>query len=178
MAPEERGDQRRAAVAAGREVEPPAGVEHQLRELRPVRVAGLVQLRPAVVVAAVRVGAALEQQLDELEVAGHSEQVVPVRPARLDQLGMRVEELDEAGLVGLLDGAVGEHEGRRRLAPVAERLDVRGERVPALVAVAARELEPGLVDRDPVHGGDPVGAALVVAEVGVERLLDVDRLDR
>ena len=51
---------------------------------------------------------------------------------------------------------------------------MRGELVPALVAVAPRELEPRLVDADAALGRDPVGAALVVAEVGVERLLDVD----
>jgi hypothetical protein len=54
---------------------------------------------------------------------------------------------------------------------------MRSEGIPAVVAVAAREIEPGLVDRDSVYGRDPVRAALVIAEVGLERLLDVDRLD-
>ena len=65
--------QRRAAVAARGEVETAARVEQQAGELGVVPVAGLVQLRPAVVVVAIRVGAALEQEPDELEVAGHPE---------------------------------------------------------------------------------------------------------
>src|SRR5262249_43138232 len=69
MAPEERRDEWRAAVAAGGEVEPAAGVEHELGELWVVLIAGLVQLRPSVVVAAVRVGAAVEQLPDVREAA-------------------------------------------------------------------------------------------------------------
>ena len=171
MSPEERRDERRPAVSAGREVDPPARLEHELRELRAVRVARLVELRPAVVVAAVRIGAPGEQKTDELEPVRHAEEVVAVRPACLDELGMRVEERLERGEVVCLDGAVGEDERRRRLRPVPDRLDAAFELGPALEAVAACEVEPRLVDRDPADGRDPLGAALVVADVGVERFL-------
>ncbi len=69
VAPEERCHERRAAVAARRQVGARAGVEQQPRELPVIRVARLVELRPAVVVAAVYVGTALEEEPDDLEVA-------------------------------------------------------------------------------------------------------------
>src|SRR4051794_9142189 len=62
MAPEERLDQRGAAVASCEEVGARAGGEHRFGEVAVVAVAGLMELRPAVVVPAVGIGAALEQQ--------------------------------------------------------------------------------------------------------------------
>ena len=50
VAPEQRLDERGAAVAARKQVGAPPGVEHQLGKLAIVAVAGLVELRPAVVV--------------------------------------------------------------------------------------------------------------------------------
>ena len=130
-----------------------------------------MELRPPVVVAAVRIGAAREQEAHELEPVRHPEQVVAVRPACLDELGMSVEERLEPREVVRLDGAVGEDERRRRLRPVPDRLDAAFELRPALEAVAAGEVEPRLVDGDPADGRDPVGAALVVGDIGVERFL-------
>ena len=69
MAPEERRYQRRAAVAAGRQAGLRAGGEHERCQLDPVAVAGLVQGRPAVVVPPVGVGAAIEQEADEVQIA-------------------------------------------------------------------------------------------------------------
>ena len=156
------------------EVEAAAGVEHELRQRAVVRVAGLVQLRPAVVVAAVRVGAALEQERDEV-AAGHPQQVVAVRAARGDEVGMEVEQLLEPRAVAGLDGAVGEHERRGRLAPVAQRRDALDERLPARLSVPGGEIAAGLVDRDAADARDPGGAVLVVADIRVERLLVLGR---
>ena len=150
-----------------------ARVEHQLREPAVVRVARLVELRPAVVVAAVRVGAALEQQPDEVEAARHPEQVVAVRAALPDELGMEVEQLLEPRAVAGLDGAVGEHERRRRLLAARHPRDVPGKLVPAREPVPPREVEPRLVDPDAAGRRDPVRAPLVVVEVGAERLLEL-----
>jgi hypothetical protein len=84
---------------------------------------------------------------------------------------MRVEERLERGEIVCLDGAVGKDERCRRLRPVLDRLDAPFELGPALEAVAACEIEPCVVDRDPADGRDPLGAALVVGDVGVERFL-------
>ncbi|HJX46989.1 MAG TPA: hypothetical protein VJ375_04025 [Gaiellaceae bacterium] len=51
-----------------------------------------MELRPAVVIPAVRIGAALEQQANEREVAGHSEQVVAVRAPLFDELRIPAEQ--------------------------------------------------------------------------------------
>jgi hypothetical protein len=53
---------------------------------------------------------------------------------------------------------------------------VAAQRVPAVEAVPRREVAAGLFDADAVDGGDAVGPALVVAEVGVERLLEMPRV--
>ena len=175
VAPEQRRHERRPAVAARRDVGAAARVEHQLREPAVVRVAGLVQLRPAVVVAAIRVGATLQQQPHEVEVARHPEQVVPVRAALPHEVGVRVEQLLERRAVACLDGAVAEHERRRRLLAARHPPDVRGQLVPGREPVPPRQLCPRLVDADAARGRDPVRPPLVVVEVGVERLLDVRR---
>jgi hypothetical protein len=62
VAPEQRRDQRRASVAASEEVGARTGIEQQPRELAVVAVARLVELRPAVVVSAIRIRAPLEEQ--------------------------------------------------------------------------------------------------------------------
>jgi hypothetical protein len=84
---------------------------------------------------------------------------------------MSIEERLEPREVICLDGAVGEDERRRRLRSVTDRLDAPFELGPALEAVAPGELEPRLVARDSVDGRDPLGTALVVSDLGVERLL-------
>ena len=168
----------RAAVAARREVEPAARVEHEPRQLDVVRVAGLMELRPAVVVAAVRVCAALEQQAHVLEPR-HAEQVVPVRATGVDEPGMRVEQLDEPGRVARLEGLVGEHE-RRRAAPGLRGSPATRPSSSSQLAkpVPAREVELRLLERDAVHARDPLGASLVVLDVGVEGLLHAVLLAR
>src|SRR5437588_637569 len=92
MAPEERGDERSAAVAAREKVGPRARVEQQPRQLSVVAVAGLVELRPAVVVAAVHVGAAFQEQSSDVKVACHAEEVVAVRAALAHKLRVLVEQ--------------------------------------------------------------------------------------
>ena len=152
-----------------------ARVEHQLRERAVVRVAGLVQLRPAVVVAAVRVGAALEQQPHELEVAGHPEQVVAVRAAlRGRGRDARRAARSSRARSPRLDGAVGEHERRRRLvAARAAPRRARRARPSWRTRAGARARAAPRRRVTPLVGRDPVRAALVVVEVGAERLLDV-----
>ena len=61
--------------------------------------------------------------------------------------------------------------------PVAERLDVAAKPAPAREAVASCEVEPRLGDGHAADRGDAVGAALVVLEVRVERLLGAEPLD-
>ena len=83
-APEERDGQGRATVAPREEVGPRADVEQPPRQLTVVAVAGLVQLRPAVVVAAVRVGAAVEQETDDRRSPAIPTRSLPlVPPARI-----------------------------------------------------------------------------------------------
>src|SRR5579884_2820971 len=173
VAPEERLDERRAAVAAGREIGARAGGEEQARELDVVSVAGLVELRPPVVVAAVDVRTSVEQKPDELEVARHPEEVVAVRAADADELGMPVEQLGEPHSVAALEGAVREHERRRRLDAVRERFDVTTELGPAFVAVPRREVAPRLDERYAADARDAVCTFLVVVEIGSERLLEI-----
>ena len=95
-------------------------------------------------------------------------------PRMLDELGMRVEQLDQPLAVAGLERAVGEHERRRRLLAARERRDVPRQLVPAREAVPPGEVAPRVGERDAVHGRDPFRAALVVVEVVVERLLDLD----
>jgi hypothetical protein len=173
VAPEERGDQRGAAVAASEEVGVRAGGEEQLGQVAVVGVSGLVELRPAVVVAAVGIRPALEQQRDERAVAGHAEQVVAVGPPLRDQLREPVEELDERLSVVVLDGSIGEHERRGRHLAGVHRLDVAAQLAPGGEAVAGGEVAASLGHADAAGRGDAVGAALVVVDVGPERLLEV-----
>jgi hypothetical protein len=58
--PEQRQDELGPAVAARRQIGAPAGIEHQLGELAIVAVTRLVELRPAVVVSAIRIRAPLK----------------------------------------------------------------------------------------------------------------------
>src|SRR5581483_6282855 len=145
VAPEERDREGRPAVPPRRQVGASAVGEQELRERTAVRVAGLVELRPAVVVAAVRVGAPLEEEADELELPGHPEQVVAVRAADPHELRKPVEERLQAPAVAVLDGAVGLHERRRGGGAGAELLEAAQELAPAPEAVPAGELEPGLL---------------------------------
>ena len=177
VAPEERCDERRAAVAPGRQVGAAAGGEHRLGQLRPVRVAGLVELRPAVAVSAVGVGAALEHEPHDLDRVRHSEQVVAVRPPGSHELGMAVENPRQLVRVVGLDRPIGEHERPRRLLAGAKRLDVAAQARPGREAMLAGQLAPGLRGGDAPRGRDPVGAAHVVVDVGVERLFGTDPLD-
>src|SRR5262245_27740423 len=57
------------------------------------------------------------------------------------------------------------------LPPFADRRDEALELVPAPQAMAAGQVELRRLQRDPVHGRDPLRAALVVLDVGVEGLL-------
>ncbi len=84
---------------------------------------------------------------------------------------MGVEERLEPLEVARFDGAVGEDERRRFLGPVPDRLDAMLELRPALEPVAPSEVQASLGDGNPADGRDPVGAALVVGDVGVERFL-------
>ncbi len=54
-----------------------------------------MELRPALVVAPVRVRPALEQQPDELELVRHPEQVVAVRSPLPHEIRITVEQPDE-----------------------------------------------------------------------------------
>ena len=169
--PEESRDERRAPVPARREIGPRADVEQQLREPAVVGVARLVELRPAVVVAAIGIRAPLDQQANDLEIAGHAEEVVPVRAADVDEVGMVVEERGEPPTVVVLDRPVREHERRRRLAALPKRLHVPAQLGPAREAVPLCKIPTRLGDAHSVHGRDPVGPPLVVLEIGAERLL-------
>lgn len=177
VTPEERLDQGRAAVAARGQVGARAGGEQQLRKVAVVPVPGLVQLRPAVVVAAIRVGAATEQQRRDLRVAGHPQQVVAVRPALGDQVGESIEQAGQELEVVVLDRPVGEHERRRRLLTGAHRLDVAAESGPAREAVPGGEVPAGPGDRDVVDRRDPFRPAFVVVEVSAERLFKREALE-
>jgi hypothetical protein len=167
MPPEERCDERCPAVTARGEIGARAGLEHHLRELAPVRVTGLVEFCPAVVVATVRIGAACEQQADEIETVGHAEQVVAVRAANVHEIRVPVKQLRQAFEVVALYGLVGEHERRLR-----QRLDVSDELGPVGEAVPAGKLDTRLVDADAARGRDPEGAAFVVLDVAAKRLLE------
>ena len=81
-----------------------------------------MELRPAVVVAAVHVGAALEEQPGDVDVACHAEEVVAVRATLPHELGSVVEQRPQPLEIAVLDRAVGEHERRRRLLAARERL--------------------------------------------------------
>ena len=111
VAPEQGDDERRAAVAAGGDVDRRAGLEQHPRHLRQVAVCGLVQRRPPVRIGARDVGATLEQDRDEALVArraGHPEQVVAVRAAGAHQLGE-----DDRAAPGAAPGRGPRSRGRR-----------------------------------------------------------------
>ena len=184
VAPEERRDERRAAVAAPFRAGGRAGVEEEGREPGLVRVRGLVQRRPAVRVRVRGVGAAVEQEADRALVARrrrHAEEVVAVRAARVHEAREAVELRGEGAVVVGLEGAVGA--GERLAAAVAQRGDVAAQRGPRREAVQARDDGPRAVGRRrraggrergdrarrPVlgRGAQPLGAAGVVVEVGV-----------
>jgi hypothetical protein len=114
IAPEQRRNQRRATVAAGEEVGARARCDHQPCKLAVVRIAGLMQLRPPVVVPSVRVGSALEQERDDLVRASHPEQIVAVRPALHDQIREAIEQMHEPAPVGRLDRLIRQHTPSRR----------------------------------------------------------------
>ena len=139
MTPKKCSDQRRAAVAACEEVGTRAGREEQPGEVAVVPVAGLVELRPAVVVPAVHVRAALDQERRDLQVARHADEVVPVRSTLDDEVGEPVEELDQGVAVVCLERSVRQHERRRRLVAAAHRLDVATQLLPARVPVSLCE---------------------------------------
>ena len=113
VAPEERDDQRRAAVTPRVEVGASAGSEQELCELPVVPVAGLVELRPPVVVAAVHIRAALQEQPGDVEVAAHAEKVVAVRATLPHELRMLVEQRAQLLEIAVLDGAIRDDERRR-----------------------------------------------------------------
>src|SRR5262249_47322620 len=94
-----------------------------------------------------------------------------------DEVRESVEQLDEPVAVVLLDGAVGEHERRRRLLAAAHRLDVAAQGPPAREALARREIPARLGRAHPADTPHAVRATLVVIEVGVERLLEREPLD-
>ena len=194
VAPEQRHDERRAAVAARRDIERRSGVEQHPRHRRQVAVGGLVQRRPAVRVAARHVGAAVEQQRDEPLVAGrarHADQVVAVRPERDDEPGEAIEQLGQRVEIVRLDRAVG---ARERLAGVTQPGDVTAQRRPACEAVLARDDDPAparvsgrVVARErrdravrAVLGGgeQPVRAVVVVVEPLVEACCSPGRARR
>lgn len=147
MTPEQRGDQRRAAVPTGAQVGASTGREQEVSELRLVRVARLVQLRPAVVVAPVRVGPAIEQQPHELEPARHSEQVVAVRTALPHELGVAVEQLGQPLAIARLERPVGEHERALRLLAAPDRREVPAQRGEAPESMPGGELGASLLER-------------------------------
>jgi hypothetical protein len=164
-------------------------VEQHPRQEREVGVARLVQRRPAVRVAAGRIGARVEQDAHQALVArraGHPDEVVAVGADRRGQVGEGLELGAQAVDVMGLDGAVGTGE---RLARVAQAGDVAAQGRPASEAVPACHhrararlgdggvpaLERGDGARGPVARGrvQPVGAAVVVVEVLVVGVLEV-----
>ena len=178
LAPEQRDDQRRAAVAARVDVDGRARVEQEVDEQRQPGGGRLVQRRPAVRVPARGVGAALEQQRDEPLVARRGrqpDQVVPVRPFLADEPGRAVEQGPEPVDVVRLDRA---ERGGERLVALAQRRHVAQQRVPVLDAVLGGEHgtralfgERGVAEEEGVERGrgavagggeQSVGAVLVV----------------
>src|SRR5205085_1225470 len=91
-------------------VGPRAGVEQQPRQLSVVAVAGLVELRPAVVVAAVHVGAAFQEQPSDVKVACHAEEVVAVRAALAHKLRVLVEQYAQPLAIAVIDRPIRQHE--------------------------------------------------------------------
>ncbi len=189
VAPEERDDEGRAAVAAPGHVDRRALVQEHPRQQREIRVGGLVQRRPAVRVGAGRIGARVEQDAHEALVArraGHADEVVAVGADRRGQVGEGLELRAQAVDVVRLDRAIGTGE---RLARVAQAGDVAAQGGPAREAVPACHdrarsrfgdrgvpaLERGHGARGAVARGgvQPVGAALVVVEVLVVGVLEV-----
>lgn len=183
VAPEERGDQRRTAVAAGERVGARAGVEQHVHEVYGIRVAHLVQGRPAVRVGMGGVGAPIEQQADGALVAGgrrHAQQVVAVGALHPDDIGPTIEHRAQAVWIVGLDGAVGAEE---RLAASRQAADVAAQRLPAHKAVRSRDHQPGAARRagraDALECGDrtrravlgrgaqPERASLVVVQIVV-----------
>ena len=146
MSPEERGGERRSALAVCLEVGARAGVQQQAGELDVVAVARLMQGSPATIVGAVRVGAAREQLPHHRLVAAAAdgvgcqpEQVVAVRAARADESRVAVEQLPERLAVARLDRAERAPEG---LAALGQVVHVATERRPARETVLPCEHEP------------------------------------
>ena len=130
--PPEQGDYERGpTVPASGQVPPRAGVEHQPGKVAVISVGGLVELRPAVVVAPVGVGAAVEQQRDDGLIASHPEEVVAIRPALDDEISEPVEEPGETVSIVILDRSVGTHERRRWFLAALHPVDVTAEGAPA-----------------------------------------------
>lgn len=177
VAPDQRRDQRGTSVATSKQIGARAGVQHHSRELAIIPVAGVVQLRPAVVVSPVGIRAPLQQQRDDRQIAGHPEQVVAVGPPLGDEVREPVQESDEALAIVLLNRSVGPHEGRRRFLAAAHRLDMATQRAPAGEPVAGGEVTSRLRGADAQHQSDSVGAALVVVHIGAKRLLELEALD-
>ena len=99
-----------------------------------------MQLRPPVIVAAVHIRAALQEQPGDVEVAGHAEEVVAVRAALPDELRVLVEQRAQLLEIGVLDGAIGEDERRRWRLAARKCLHSACELGPAREPVPLREV--------------------------------------
>ena len=179
MPPEQRRDQRRAAVAAGGQVGARAGVEHQLRELAVVR-----RSRPGAASSSRsrcrgwgrrRARAAATTIARSPAIPSRS---LPFVPRWRDEIGEPVEQLDEA-LAIVRPRPPGRRARTASAAPRRRASPRRGGAARASSrsrARAARSRRASAI-ADAVHRRDPVGAALVVVEVGAERLLERQPLD-
>ena len=114
-----------------------------------------MQRRPAVRVAARRIGACVEQDADEALVvrgARHAQQIVAVRADGGREVGEALElgaqTLDVVGL----DGAVGAREGLTR---IAQARDVTAQGSPRLEAVAARAVGGSVASKAATAPGVP-----------------------
>ena len=130
-----------------------------------------MELRPAVVVAAVHVGAALQQQPNDVEGARHAEEVVAVRATLPHKLRVLVEQLAQPLEISVLDRAIREHERRRRFLAARKCPHAACQLGPAREPVPLREVAARVRERRAVHGRDPGCASLVILEIRVERLL-------
>ena len=174
-----RDDPRRAPTTSG--VPPSPRAERSVRapaassssaSSRSFAVAGLVELRPAVVVAAVHVGAALQEQPNDARGRPPCRsRSLPFVPRCRTSSGMLVEQRTQPLEIVVLDRAIGEHERRRRLLAARKRLHAACQLRPAREPVPLREVAARVRERDAVHRRDPVRASLVVLEIRVERLL-------
>src|SRR5262249_6154098 len=144
----------------------------KLGKLPVVAVAGLMELRPAVVVAPVHVCALLQEQPNKGQVAGHAEEVIAVRTALPYKPSVLVEERPQPLEIAVLDGAIREHERRRWLLAARERLHTACQLRPAGEPVPLREVAARVRERGAVHRRDSVRASLVILEIRMKRLLD------